>query len=90
MAVLRGRLFQVNPAKFKWLGPSPAPQMGSVSARAANLVRERETRLQRACCAVGVGEEEIVFFLLHAHSSRPSGVSQVEMYIYADACQEED
>lgn len=22
----------MSPAKFKWLGPSPAPQMGSVSA----------------------------------------------------------
>lgn len=27
-----GRLFQVSSAKFKWLGPSPAPQMGSVAA----------------------------------------------------------
>lgn len=43
-----GRLFQVSPAKFKWLGPSAAPlPMGSVSARAANLCERRDCWCQR-------------------------------------------
>lgn len=52
-----GRLFQVSLAKFKWLGPSPTPQMGSVSAGLPTLL---ELRLQQVCCAVSVGKE-IVF-----------------------------
>lgn len=76
MAVLRVRLFQVSPAKFKWLGPSPTPQMGSVSAE---LPSSHGPRLQRAGCAVSVGRE-IVFCTVRAHS-KEKNLKLGEMYI---------
>lgn len=76
-----GRLFQVSPAKFKWLGPSPAPQMGSASA---GLPTSRELRLQQARCAVSVGKE-IVFsacaFKRAARRERKQTNLKVELHI---------
>lgn len=85
-----GRLFQVSLAKFKWLGPSPTPQMGSVSAGLPTLL---ELRLQQVCCAVSVSKE-IVFSTCtctfkQALRRKKKNFGKVEC-IYVDACQEED
>lgn len=55
-----GRLFQVSPAKFKWLGPSPAPQNGKCFCRAANLHESCDCNKQVLPCRQ-CQQTEVVF-----------------------------
>ena len=82
-----GRLFQVSPAKLKWLGPSPAPQMGSVSAGAANVAKA-VTATSPLC------QRRDSVFYMHMHiQAGPQEEKKnfgKDTCIYVEACQEGD